>query len=89
MALVLVGAVFVGCIETLWAGTVRGHRSKVSWWNYPGAHAPFLARGQEMGRFNMGSTVIALFADDAVRLSQSLHSGAPIHMGQSIGTLTA
>jgi phosphatidylserine decarboxylase len=61
MALILVGAIFVGCIETVWAGTVTPNRSsQIQHWRYPEKTAPFLQRGEEMGRFNMGSTVIVL-----------------------------
>ncbi|ABI56216.1 archaetidylserine decarboxylase [Alkalilimnicola ehrlichii MLHE-1] len=61
MAVVLVGAINVGSIETVWAGEITppaGIRAQYS--NYEADNAPTIARGHEMGRFNMGSTVITL-----------------------------
>jgi phosphatidylserine decarboxylase len=86
MALILVGAVFVGCIETIWAGAVSGPRRQVTWQHYDvAAHPVSLRRGQEMGRFNMGSTVIAVFGGDAVNLADNLLPGDPVTMGQHLG----
>ncbi len=63
MAVVLVGALFVGCMEQVWCGVVtppRRHRPVITDYGVAGESAPSLARGEEMGRFNMGSTVIVL-----------------------------
>jgi len=58
MAMVLVGAIFVASIETVWAGVVTPPAGKrITQWEYE-QDAPELERGAEMGRFNMGSTVI-------------------------------
>lgn len=85
MAMVLVGAIGVGSIETVWAGEVtppRGHRIRS--WDY--RHAPIeLAAGDEMGRFNMGSTVIVLFANPAVEWNAELIAEQPVQMGCAIG----
>ena len=65
VAVVLVGALFVGCMEQVWCGVVtppRGHRSVTT--DYGSGDAPRLERGDEMGRFNMGSTVIVLSERD-------------------------
>jgi phosphatidylserine decarboxylase len=62
MAVILVGALLVGSIETVWAGVVTpNHYSQVQRWNYSSISAPFFNQGEEIGRFNMGSTVIILF----------------------------
>jgi len=62
MALVLVGAINVAAIETVWHGLVTPPAGrKVNHWDYRSEPAVTLQRGQEMGRFNMGSTIIALF----------------------------
>ncbi|ADN74720.1 phosphatidylserine decarboxylase [Ferrimonas balearica DSM 9799] len=64
MAMVLVGATIVASIETVWAGTVTPPTgSQVFDWDYPaeGEHAIHLAKGEEMGRFKLGSTVVACF----------------------------
>ena len=91
MAVILVGAVFVGCIETLWEGPVIGDsRKQTTWWDYRDADTPiFLARGDEMGRFNMGSTVITLFADDRARWAEKVRPGQPISMGQDLADFDA
>ena len=64
MAVVLVGAIFVGSIETVWAGEVtppRGKAIKVTTYP-PSDSAVELQTGDELGRFNMGgSTIIVLF----------------------------
>ena len=91
MALILVGAVFVGCIETVWAGPVLGqHRKAVSWYDYSGNEQPLvLERGQEMGRFNMGSTVIALFGNDALKWTAASTPGLPITVGAPLAEADA
>ena len=65
MALVLVGAINVGSIETAWAGEVvppaRQAPRKSPDKTLNEAPEKIIAKGQEMGRFNMGSTVVALF----------------------------
>lgn len=61
LAMVLVGATIVASIETVWAGTVTPPAGKdVFSWNYPttGDNAITLKKGEEMGRFKLGSTVI-------------------------------
>ncbi len=84
-ALVLVGALIVGGIESVWEGTInprpRGMRPDR---NFP--YAPRVARGDEVGRFRAGSTVIALFSPGSALLD-ALAPGTPIRMGQGIGTL--
>ncbi|MDN5848854.1 MAG: phosphatidylserine decarboxylase [Nitrococcus sp.] len=74
-------------IETVWAGVVtppRGHR--VQRWQYA-PHQYQLARGEELGRFNMGSTVIVLFGSDQVTWRTDLHAKQPVRMGQALGRL--
>lgn len=89
MGLVLVGAIFVGSMETVWAGQVTPPPGKpMSRWCYdqcePTRH---LERGDEMGRFNMGSTVILLFPPGRIRWDSELKPGDTVRMGQQIGTL--
>ncbi|MGA9851944.1 MAG: archaetidylserine decarboxylase [Gammaproteobacteria bacterium] len=87
MALVLVGALNVASIETVWAGEITPPRGKkVRMWKYQGDEVT-LRKGAEMGRFNMGSTVILLFGLNHVRWNAELTAGASVRMGQSIGTL--
>lgn len=86
MALVLVGAIFVGGIETVWHGpiTPRPAPRRLQHWNYD-ASGPVLDRGAEMGRFNMGSTVIVLFGPGSIEWSDTLKSTDAVRLGQRIG----
>jgi len=87
MALVLVGAINVASIETVWHGEVTppaGRRLRQ--WGYADQAPPLLLeRGQEMGRFNMGSTVIVLFGANSIAWDEALTAGAPVRMGQRLG----
>lgn len=88
MALVLVGAINVASIETVWAGAITPPLGKtIQCWSYPpqGAGAVSLDKGAEMGRFNMGSTVILLFGPEAVRWESAFQAGTPVQMGQRLG----
>jgi len=65
LAMVLVGATIVASIETTWAGTVTPPAGKdIFRWQYPkdGADAITFNKGDEMGRFKLGSTVVTTFA---------------------------
>lgn len=87
MALVLVGAIFVASIETVWHGVVTPPTaSAIRVWNY-GKDAHDLAKGAELGRFNMGSTLIALFGEDAVFWERDLMPGSAVRMGQILGRM--
>lgn len=88
MALIMVGAIFVGSMDTVWHGPVTPARPRARRrWVYEG-DTVHLDKGAEVGRFNMGSTVILLFKHGAVRWSDTLAPGERIQMGQSIGTFT-
>jgi phosphatidylserine decarboxylase len=92
MAMVLVGAIFVSCMETVWSGVVNPHllqRMQATRHDRPDMPPVRLERGVEMGRFNMGSTVILLYGPNQVQWAESLVAGAPLRMGQTIGTGTA
>lgn len=84
-AVVLVGALNVGSMATVWAGdiTPAAHRTI--------AHIPApdtaLAKGAELGRFNMGSTVILLFESGHARWHASLAAGSVVRLGECLGTL--
>lgn len=90
MALVLVGAMLVATIATAWAGTVTPPRGRrVRQWDYSAGNgeALTLAKGEEMGRFNLGSTVIALFGPGQADWAGDLTPGQPVRMGQCLGRL--
>ena len=79
MAVILVGAIFVASMDTVWAGTVTPVHQRVNSWSYPPstrAKSISLDKGEEMGRFNMGSTVILLFGKDAVEWTEDFTPGA-------------
>jgi phosphatidylserine decarboxylase len=86
LVMVLVGAIFVGGIETVWAGEITpvGAAADSVGPREPTA-AVCLARGAEMGRFNLGSTVILLFEPGQVTWTDGLTAGQPVRLGQMIG----
>ena len=88
MVQILVGATIVGSIETSWAGTITPPREGViKRWHYPAADsegAVVLLKGQEMGRFKLGSTVINLFAPGRVKLAESLEAESKTRLGQPL-----
>ena len=85
MAVVMVGALNVGSIETVWAGEITPPHGRIlRSWDYFDDRIK-LAKGAELGRFNMGSTVILLFAAGRVRWESSLVADGKVHMGQCIG----
>ncbi len=83
MAVVLVGAIFVSSIETVWSGTVTPPYAPriIDNGQPPATH---LEKGAEMGRFNMGSTAIVL-TEKPIQLAQSSQAGTAIKMGQVLG----
>lgn len=84
MAQVLVGATIVGSIELVWAGTVTPPRgNSVYRWDYPanGEKAVHLKKGEEMGRFQLGSTVINLFAQNRIQFDSSMALGEVTRLG--------
>jgi phosphatidylserine decarboxylase len=85
-ALVLVGALNVGSIATVWAGDITPAARRVV------AHIPapavVLDKGAELGRFNMGSTIILLFEANRARWNPLLRAGSVVQFGQAIGSVT-
>ncbi|WP_305907811.1 archaetidylserine decarboxylase [Methylomarinum sp. Ch1-1] len=85
MALVMVGSIFSSSIETVWDGIVTPPSySEIRRWNYP-YNPPSAKKGEEIGRFNRGSTVILLFAKGAVEWESTMISGNAVKMGALIG----
>jgi len=90
MAMIMVGALNVAGMETVWAGNIP---DKVNWeikkWNYRDNITEKeieLAHGAEMGRFNMGSTVILLYARNRIKWSESIAAECPVQMGQQLAS---
>jgi phosphatidylserine decarboxylase len=88
LAVILVGAIFVGSVETVWAGEVTPASGASPKRVYSDREAVELARGDELGRFNMGSTVILLLPPGAVVWDPHLRAGDPVRMGGRLGRLT-
>ena len=89
MAVILVGALFVGSMETVYAGEINPppRRQKQA---IPIAKGlgQTLTKGAELGRFNMGSTVVLLFGKQRMRWEESLQPLATVQLGRAIGTVT-
>jgi len=87
---VLVGAMIVASIETVWPGPVSPYR-RVQVTSYVNsAESDFcIQRGAEIGRFLLGSTVIVCFEKDAVELAADVCSGRSIKMGEPIARVRA
>ncbi len=89
MAVIMVGAIFVASMDTVWAGTVAPTSRRLTQWRYDSQlpEPVQLKRGAEMGRFNMGSTVVLLFGKDAVTWVETLQPERKVRMGEAIGYL--
>jgi phosphatidylserine decarboxylase len=88
-AMVLVGALFVGSIATVWHGdiTPRNPRQRVDLPLDPSRSPLRLSKGTEMGRFNMGSTVILLLPPDTLDWLPKFATGSRIEVGQMLARL--
>ncbi len=91
MAVIMVGAIFVSSIETTWAGVINQTRqSNIRRWHY-GAESGtnYTAHcGAEIGRFNMGSTVILLFQKNRIKWDTAIKNNSALQMGQKIAEQT-
>jgi phosphatidylserine decarboxylase len=86
---ILVGALNVGSMATVWHGDVtpRRHREVTALPVTDVLTPTHLAKGDEMARFNMGSTVILLLPPGGATWTGKLVSGQTLRMGERIGTL--
>lgn len=85
VTLVLVGAIFVGSMETVWSGQVTPPYGKtIENWTYEGDEALSFEKGQEMGRFNMGSTVVMLLPAGVKPFNQAWQPEGKIQLGQAM-----
>ena len=83
-AMVLVGATIVASIETIWHGTVAPSKNKeIVRWNYADQPPIIIEKGAEMGRFKLGSTIVAVFAKDAIKFVDTVQPGTPTVMGEA------
>jgi phosphatidylserine decarboxylase len=82
--LVLVGATIVGSMATVWHGVVNPPRpGRLREWDYRDKPLD-LKKGDEMGRFLLGSTVVMLFPSPAMRFDDAWAPEAPVRVGQAM-----
>lgn len=84
MAMVLVGAINVAAIETVWDGLITPPKGKKQSTKEYSQQQIRLEKGEEMGRFNMGSTVVLLFTQNAPKFNPAMVTELPLIMGQAI-----
>jgi phosphatidylserine decarboxylase len=85
-ALILVGALNVGSMSTVWAGDITPAARRVVT-RIP-APPTTLEKGAELGRFNMGSTVILLFEPNRVHWQPQVQAGSVVKLGQPLGVIS-
>jgi len=83
-ASVMVGAMIVAGIETVWSGRVEAHNPTLVHHAFAAGTHDFTA-GDEMGRFFLGSTAVLLFEPGRVEWDEALTAGDSVRMGQAIG----
>ncbi len=87
VALIMVGAIFVGSMETVWAGEITpASQRELKHITYDD-QAIELKKGQEMGRFNIGSTVILLFEPNKMKFNEDINVNQQLNMGSGIATI--
>jgi len=85
MVLVLVGALNVSSITTRWLGEIQSGERRL--WQNSGLPQRRYGRGDEIARFNLGSTVIVLLPPAALTWNEELTANGPLRMGQSLGRI--
>jgi phosphatidylserine decarboxylase len=84
--LTLVGATIVGSMQTAWHGIVNPPRSKeVREWHYQD-QTIVLNKGEEMGRFLLGSTVVMLFPENSMTFNPNWKPACPVKLGEVMGS---
>ncbi len=87
--MVLVGATIVGSMATVWHGIVNPKRTtKVSEWTYAD-QSIVLKKGEEMGRFLLGSTIVMLFRLDTIAFNADWAPERPVRLGELMGNRPA
>jgi phosphatidylserine decarboxylase len=85
MLIIMVGAIFVGSMETVWQGRITPpYRRKPTTWHYEGSECVF-QQGEEIARFNMGSTVILAHPPGSVRWVQDVVPNSAVQVQQELG----
>lgn len=88
MAVVLVGAMIVASIETVWAGLITPPMRELRSYDYSQtARQPItLEKGAELGRFKLGSTAVVLFGPNHVIWDESMQATTSVQVGQRMAT---
>lgn len=90
MAVILVGAMIVAGIETVWDGQVAPPPKGIKTTDYrQGAREITLQKGEEMGRFKLGSTAIVLFAKDRSAWLDNFEAATPTRLGETLGHINS
>ena len=84
IAIILIGAMNVGAIETVWHGLVTPSTHRITCFDYVADKPVYLQRGDEMGCFHLGSTVILLSDDPQIQWNPAYLSDKTIRMGEEI-----
>lgn len=83
--MVLVGATVVGSMATAWHGVVNPPRpGNIRIWDYEGQNIS-LSKGDEMGRFLLGSTVVLLFPEKTIGFNTEWQASRPVKLGEAMG----
>jgi len=92
LGMVLVGATIVASIETSWAGTITPPAGKeIFRWQYPskGIGSITFKKGDEMGRFKLGSTVVSTFTPNMIEFNPEATSGTVTRLGELYASIIA
>ena len=82
MAMVFVGATIVGSIETPWHGVLKAQSNKeIQYWDYKDQDIRF-EKGDEIGRFKLGSTIVALFPKDTETFAENVKASTTTRLGE-------
>jgi phosphatidylserine decarboxylase len=81
---VLVGATIVGSMATVWHGVVNPPRTELREWRYDDQNI-VLKKGEEMGRFLLGSTIVMLFKKDTIKFNPDWAPERAVRLGEMMG----
>jgi phosphatidylserine decarboxylase len=85
----LVGATIVGSMATVWHGVVNPPRQpSICEWTYADKDI-VLKKGEELGRFLLGSTVVMLFPANTMRFNKDWQPAGPVRLGEAMANLKA
>jgi phosphatidylserine decarboxylase len=86
MAVIMVGAIIVAGINTVWSGKVAPNKSKsIERWQYASENKYIFKKGDEIGHFELGSTVIVLFEPNKIVWNSQLKNNLSVQFGQTFG----